>query len=83
MVAKILDGFDITSNFLFVGLRIWYGRAVRSYATVPMVVKTSGTYETFNFFAILHMHVHINISTKLTKKTQQYIIFLECSNVSL
>jgi hypothetical protein len=80
MVAKLSDDFDITSNFLFVGLRMWYGRAVQSYATVPMVAKLSGTCETFNFFAFLHMPLHINIPSKMTKVKQVYNVLrmLKC-----
>jgi hypothetical protein len=75
MVAKLSDGFNKTSNFLFVGVRMWYGRVVRSYTTVPMVVKLTGTYETFNFFAFLHIPLHINIPSKMTKENIKRSIF--------
>jgi hypothetical protein len=70
MVAKLVGDFDKSSNFLFFGLKMWYRHVVRVYATVPMVVKLTGTCGTYNSCAFLHMPLYINIPTKITKEKQ-------------
>jgi hypothetical protein len=70
MVAKVTDGFAETSNFTSSKLRMWYGREVWTDPTVPMVAKVSGTCELKNVCAFLHMPLHINITSKMTKEKQ-------------
>jgi hypothetical protein len=66
MVTKVEDVFYETFIFLLFVVMKWYTRMVRSDTTVSMVAICTRTCENFNFFAFLHMPLHINISSKMT-----------------
>jgi hypothetical protein len=45
MAVKVADGFNENFIFSLLGLMKWYGRVVRSGATIPMVAILTGTCE--------------------------------------
>ena len=67
--------FQQKFQLFFFGLKMWYGSVVGTYATVPMVVKLTGTCETYNLCAFLHMPLYINITSKITKENSSIYNF--------
>jgi hypothetical protein len=70
MVAKLAACFDEIFNFFLSG------------TTVPMVVKVTVTCEHQKFLCNLHVHLCINITSKMDKE-KNISIYQKCATISI